>query len=293
MPSNNEQWNEMLDEMDKDKEANTFKKKFWQPPTDKEGTFIIRFLPPLKSKGEKKFYFSHMTHWMDKSSYECLKQTLVDKNGQEHTEEDCPICNYVQKLYRTSERNSEEWKVANDLRAKPRYDYRIIIRSSPDYQSDELKPQFYESGQKVYEMLYHIMKETEFGIIVDPFHGRDYNLVKKGKGRQAKYEQSLPAVTESPIYKDRETLDKVMKEAIKLNYSSLVEFVSKEEMTKALQAFINGESAPSTPKKASASSSEPAPDPEFAKEQLKEEKAATEVVKEKDEIEKILEDFQY
>jgi hypothetical protein len=290
----NEQWNDMLDEMDKDKEANTFKKKFWQPPTDKEGTFIIRFLPPLKSKGEKKFYFSHKTHWMDKASYECLKQTLVDKNGQEHTEEDCPICNYVQKLYRSSERNSEEWKVANDLRAKPRYDYRIIIRTSSDYQSDELKPQFYESGQKVYDMLYHIMKETEFGIIVDPFHGRDYNLVKKGKGRQAKYEQSLPAVTESPIYKERETLDKVMKEAVKLDYNSLVEFVSMIEMQKALEAFVNGETVP-TPKRASASTSEdPPPDSEFAgKEKAPASKAPASEEGKDAEIDKILEEFQY
>jgi len=55
-------WQEMLDEMDKDVHGS---RKYWQPPSDKEGTFTIRILPPLKNKGEKKFYFVHKVHWID------------------------------------------------------------------------------------------------------------------------------------------------------------------------------------------------------------------------------------
>ena len=114
--------------------------------------------------------------------------------------------------------------------------------------------------------------------------------MKKGKGRQAKYEQSLPSVTESPIFKDRETMDKVMKEAMKLDYNSLIEFSSSEVMTKALLAFVNGETTPVIPKRAEATpSQDPPPDPEFAGGGS----AAPETGKEKDEIDEILDEFTY
>jgi hypothetical protein len=116
------EWGDMLDEMQRDKEASAGTRKYWQPPSDKEGTFPIRILPPLRSKGEKKFYFKHQIHWVDRIPYECLGQDLVDKNGVAHKAEDCPICSFVKKLYRTSEKNTDGWKLAGELRAKDRYD---------------------------------------------------------------------------------------------------------------------------------------------------------------------------
>jgi hypothetical protein len=172
------EWTDMLDEMEHDKEATTSSRKYWQPPSDKEGTFPIRILPPLKVKGEKKFYFEHKIHWLDRVPYECLTQILVDKNGVEHKSEECPVCNYTRKLYKTSERNTDGWKLANELRAKVRYDYRIIIRNTPEIPSDETKPVFFETGSTIWDMLYHIMKETDYGIIIDPVKGRDFTLVK-------------------------------------------------------------------------------------------------------------------
>jgi hypothetical protein len=237
------EWGDMLDEMQRDKEASAGTRKYWQPPSDKEGTFPIRILPPLRSKGEKKFYFKHQIHWVDRIPYECLGQDLVDKNGVAHKAEDCPICSFVKKLYRTSEKNTDGWKLAGELRAKDRYDYRVVVRSTPEQQSDETKPVFFETGSTIFEMLFHIMKETDFGIIVDPKNGRDFNLVKKGLKRQSRYDQSLPSPNVSPIFPDAAKLKAMLDNAIKLDYSSLIEFTSAVEMDKGLHAYIGGEPA--------------------------------------------------
>lgn len=256
MSPQNSEWNDMLDEMQHDKEANTSLRKYWQPPSDKEGTFPIRILPPLKSKGEKKFYFEHKIHWIDRVPYECLNQDLIDKNGNLHKAEECPICNYVRKLYKISEKKSDGWILANDLRAKTRYDYRIIIRNTAELPSDETKPVFFETGSTIWEMLYHIMKETDFGIIIDPKNGRDFNIVKKGLKRQSRYEQSLPSTQVTPIFTDSVKIKAMLENALKMDYSSLVEFVSSEDIDKALRAYIGGEEKPITRPRATESTTD-------------------------------------
>lgn len=281
-----QEWRDMLDEMEHDKEQ-TSNKKYWQPPSDKEGTFPIRILPPLKSKGEKKFYFKHLIHWVDRVPYECLAQDLVDKNGKEHKGEECPICAFVKKLYRTSEKNSDGWKLAGELRAKTRYDYRIVVRDLPGTPSDETKPVFYETGNTVYDMLYHIMKETDFGIIVDPKTGRDFNLVKKGLKRQSRYDQSLPSPQVTPIFTDAEKLKTVLENANKLDYSSLIEFISPEDMDKSLRSYIGGD------KPVASSPRETKTDREFVPKQESKESSVTAGLPQdaEDQIDKILQEF--
>jgi hypothetical protein len=230
----NTAWKDMLDEMQKDKEALAGKSKYWQPPSDKEGTFPIRILPPIKPLGEKKFYFQHHVHWIDRTAFECLNQTLVDKAGKEHVAEDCPACQMSKRLYRNAERDTDEWKLAGELSAKPRYVYRIIIRGK----DDETLPEFYETGKTIFDMLYHIMTETEFGIIIDPKNGRDFNIVKKGVKRQARYEQSLPSATQTPIFKDAEKVRSVIDNAKKMIFNGLIEFVTYEHMDKAIKTYL-------------------------------------------------------
>ena len=291
MSAQDQDWKDMLDEMEHDKEATTSNRKYWQPPGDKEGTFPIRILPPLKQKAEKKFYFSHKIHWMDRVPYECLSQTLVDKNGVEHKEEECPICSYVKKLYRTSERGTDGWKLAGELRAKPRYDYRVIVRATPDQTSDETKPQFYESGEKLFGVLYHIMKETDYGVIIDPKNGRDFNLVKKGLKRQSSYEQSLPAASVTPIFTDPVKTKTAVENALKLDYSSLIEFVPTADVDKALRSYLGG--GDELPMKKVAK--DPQPDEEFKSTPASQTPAASPkpAADASDDIDKILEEFNF
>ncbi len=233
------EYQEMLDAIkaDKGKADSGGSRKYWAPPTDKEGTFPVRFLPPLKKLGEKKFYFDHKNHWIDGQAFECLNQTLVDKDGKLHEAEHCPACAMSKKMYKAADNNkkSDEWLLAGEFRQKQRYIYRIIERNS----SDETTPKFYETGTTIFNSLYHILTETDYGIIVDPKNGRDYNIVKVGKGRRANYDQSLPAANTSPIFSDAEKAKECITKAMEMSYNSLIEFVSAGVMERAIREYLD------------------------------------------------------
>lgn len=217
----------------------TGKRKFWSPDSKKEGTFPVRILPPLKQKGEKVFYFAHQTHWISGASYECLNQALVDKNGKLHESETCPVCQFVKKLYATAERDSDEWKLASSLRAKSRYIYRIVARDSENFKNEaEEVPLFYETGNIIFDIIYHVITETKFGVIVDPKNGRDFDIVKDGTGRQTRYNQSMPAAEVSPIFEDPQKLRLLFENAMKMDYNSLIEFVSYDFLEKELEESL-------------------------------------------------------
>ncbi len=231
------EFQELLEAMKKDKEG-TNKRKFWSPPSDKEGTYVIRFLPQVKKNGEKVFYFHHRAHWLNGNPYECPKQTITDKNGNLHEAEECPICKLVKKLYDTTDKESDEYKLAGSLKAQDRYIYRIVVRGS----EDEAQPVFYESGKKLFESLYHILTETDFGNIVDLKDGRDFNLVKKGTKRKSNYDTSTPSANVSMVFKSKEDLFKLITNLEAMpTFSSLIEFSSVESLKKALKEYISGE----------------------------------------------------
>jgi len=226
---------EMLAAMAEDKGG---KRKFWSLESKFEGTKTIRILPPLTKKGEKKFYFPHRVHWIDGQPYEALDQTIVDAEGNIiHEATVDPVQQYVKKLYRVAQKGSDEYKVAGALNAKQRYISRIIVRNSED-RSSELQPVFYEYGPTIYNMIYHIMTETDFGIIVDPKNGRDFNLTKVGTGRQSRYETSTPSATVSPIFSDAESLRTLFENAYKMDYVKLLEIPTAEQKQEALNEYL-------------------------------------------------------
>ena len=224
-------YDQMIEDMKKDKESGAGSKKFWNFKSSEEGTKNIRFLPPLVKNGEKFFYYTHKTHWVDGASFECL-----DQNTKGHQAEPCPICKVVQKLYKTAERGTPDWDLAGSLRAKDRKVSRIIVRGS----EDETQPVFYEYGSTIFDMLYNIITDSDFGNIVHPVNGRDYKLQKTGIGRNCKYGSSTPSAKESPIFADKEKIAAVLKNMDHMDYTSLFSYSSAKEMTDALNDFLNG-----------------------------------------------------
>ena len=232
----------MLVEMENDSKR-TFEKKFWSLPSDFEGTQKIRFLPQSKSLGEKVFYKKHRVHWLNGIPYECLAQTMVDKNGKLHEAEDCPICKYVKKLYAIAgdEKESEEKRIAGSISAKDRYIFRIIVRGKRDKDGNnaEAFPEFYEAGKTIFENLYLILKGGEYGNFLSIAEGRDYNLTKRGKGRNSKYDGSMPAANPSPVFTDKEQLQTLIKNISEMNFDKLIEFKPYNEVKEAVDSFIN------------------------------------------------------
>lgn len=213
--------------------------KFWRPGSDKQGKFPIRILPPMKKNGEKVFYFAHKTHFINGIPYECLNQTITDKDGNVHQATSCPVCNYVSKLYSSSERDSDEWKLAGELKARKRYVSRIIVRGK----EDEAEPEFYEYGIRIWDKLFNILTESDFGNILDPKNGRDFILHKTGTGRNSNYDSSVPSANTSPVFENKDDMVKAFSKATEMKYGDLVEMRSAEEMEKALISYIRGEAA--------------------------------------------------
>jgi hypothetical protein len=227
---------DLIENMKKDKDK---PKKFWTPASDKEGSYPLRILPRIKDKGEKLFYFHHRVHWINNVAYECLKQDIpYGKDGTLHESEKCPVCDFVQKLYSTSERDTEEWSLAGQLKAQDRFIYRVIVRGS----EDETKPVFYEAGKTVQEILFHIIAESDFGNITDLKNGRDFLLDKKGTKRMSNYKTSSPSAKETPVFTDVNKIRALIENMKQMDYSPLIEFSTFDQLKTVLLAFINDDS---------------------------------------------------
>jgi len=226
---------EMIGEMESDVKGR--KSATWQP---EEGETYVRILPPLKSKGEKKFWFTYNMNWVNRVGFIDTNQELVDKNGNLHSPEENPIQEFAQKLFNASERGSDEWALANSIRSKPRYVLRVVVRGS----DDKNKPVFWEIGKQMFQKIHDIIKNSKIGLsIIDPSSkGRDFIVVKKGSGLTTNYDNSQVDVETSPLAKTAEDLKEIFESAEKLDYNSLIEFRSVEEMRGAVRT-LTGEEA--------------------------------------------------
>lgn len=237
----NDDFQSMISEMENEKNASTFKSPYWKPAA--EGTYQLRIITPLKQFGEKLFYEKHKMHYLGQRGYYCLNQTLKDKNGNVHEPEQCPICAKSRALYNASTKGTEEWDLAGKLRAKDRYVCRVIVRgkTTADGQDDETKPEFWEFGTKIHGYFFDQIKLGEAGNFLSlKDEGRDYNLVKKGSGRNTDYSGSCLSMKQTPIFTDVEKLKKLLEYLPKMEYSQLVEFVSADELKNALNDMLNG-----------------------------------------------------
>lgn len=238
----------MIAEMENEDAAGKFVSKYWSPK--KEGVTKIRFLPQLKSFGEKLFYQKHMIHYINGRPYMCLSQTLTDKDGNLHEAETCPFCKKSKQLYSTSERDTPEWKLAGELRAKERFVSRIIVRGKQDNDGNdiEFKPEFYEFGSKIRDMIKAALTSGEYGQPFDLKAGRDFNLSKKGQKKNTDYSGSMFSGNQSPIFSESAKLKALLEELPKMNYNQLVEFESSESLEKVLREYLSDEPEEELPK---------------------------------------------
>ena len=243
----NEDFNSMLKEMEDEKNSGTFQSPYWKPAN--EGTYQLRIITPLKQFGEKLFYEKHKMHYIGNKAFYCLNQTLKDKNGNIHEAEACPICAKSKQLYNSSTKGTEEWKIAGDLRAKDRFVSRVIVRGkkTKEGEDDETKPEFWEFGTKIHGYFFDQIKLGEAGNFLSLKDGRDYNLVKKGTGRNTDYSGSCLSMKQSAIFTDTEKLKKLLEHLPQMEYSQLVEFSTAEDMKNAMNEALSEETAAENP----------------------------------------------
>jgi len=231
---NEQETRDMIAQMNEDVEGK--KRNVWTPPSNEEGTYTLRFLPPLKKLNEKIFYFRYRVSFLNGVPFLSLNQTMMDANGNEHMAELCPMEIESRKLFSSGEKGSPEWRLAAAIAPKYRYLYRIVLRGS----DDETQPMFYESGTLVFNKLYTILtsSDNQFGNIVDPIKGRDFRLIKSGVGRQSKYDNSMPSLESIPIFPDKERMQAMFENAENMLYSSLINFSPREQVEDAVNQIL-------------------------------------------------------
>lgn len=198
-------------------------RKFWRPTKPKT---TIRFLPPIKANGEKLPWMEHKVHWINSQPYECLNQTMVDKDGHMHQAEACPICKMAKALYNAKTDQSIE--LAKSISAKTRYVARIIAR---DEQMDS--PVFYELPFSIHNTLKTTILSQEWGSLVGPLDGRDFTIQKEGEGKFTKYDSSNFKPMTSKIFDDNAAMIQVLQKAKDMSYNSLVSFQDAETLRAA------------------------------------------------------------
>ncbi|MDR0676611.1 MAG: hypothetical protein LBF97_06195, partial [Elusimicrobiota bacterium] len=139
------------------------------------------------------------------------------------------------------QKECEEKTIAASISARDRYVSRVVVRGRKDEKGEdaEVIPVFYEYGKTIFEALLNFIKSGEFGNFLSVAEGRDFNLVKSGKGRNAKYAGSYLAGNQTPVFSDKEKLKKLLEELQKMDYKQLIEFTPLEDMKKALNEYFN------------------------------------------------------
>ena len=208
----------MISEVEKSEK----KSVFWRPTKQKT---TIRILPPIKANGEKLPFFEHRVHWINSQPYECLNQTTVDKDGAMHTACECPVCKMARALYNT--KTDEAVDLAKKITAKTRHVVRIIVRDDPEFAET---PVFYELPQSVYEKFKNAILSKEWGSLVGPLDGRDFDIVKGGEGIYTNYDSSSFKPMTSKISEDNSKIVEILTKAKEMSFNSLINFKSADEI---------------------------------------------------------------
>lgn len=237
----------MLSEIEQEDKAGKGQSLYWKPKND--GITKIRFIPPLqKVFGEKIPYERHRVHYVNSKMYFCLNQTLKDKDGNIHEACACPICQKSKQFYNSSERGSEDWQTAGDLRAKDRFVSRVIVRGKTDSDGKDAEsaPEFYEFGTKIRDLIVAAAQSGEYGNPFDLKSGRDFSLSKKGAGKNTDYSGSMFSGNQSAIFTSGDVRAKILDlfERLKtMSYSQLVSFESYDTLSRTLRDYLNGENS--------------------------------------------------
>ena len=187
----------------------------------KQGKNVRRILWP---KGDSDIFYSegflHFNLGEDGNTVVTCPKTFGSK-------ERCPICEYVEELQKS--KNKEDAKLASKLKATRKIYVNTISRDD-----DEETPKVLPIGVTVLKGLLEAICDPDYGDITDPDEGRDVTITRKGEGMKTEY--SVLIKPKASIVSDELSASEIEDEMTDLD--SLFVKKSYEE----LQDVLNGES---------------------------------------------------
>jgi len=171
-----------------------------------DGRNVIRILPEVKTM---EFFFQtvgkHVLPPDGKKWFYCPKFSSEGKL-------ECPICEYVEELYKSGDKASKE--LAGKLRVK-----RSFWMNAIDRDHENLGVQIFTPGVMVFNSISSMISDPEYGDIYDIEEGIDLIVEKSGKGIDTEYNVK-PKRASSPLHEDPNIVKKWLDQAKDL---SLVE----------------------------------------------------------------------
>jgi hypothetical protein len=182
-----------------------------------DGRNIIRILPQV---GKMEYFFQtvgrHMIPPDGKKFFYCPKFTSEG-------EKDCPICEYVEELYKTGDKVNKA--LASELRVKRMFWMNVIDRAN-----EKSGPQIYTPGVTVFGAVSSLIGDPDYGDIFDLEDGIDLIIEKSGKGLDTEYQVKTKR-SSTPLSDDPAMVKKWITVAKDLSY---VEVSNDKEEDKEL-----------------------------------------------------------
>jgi len=179
---------------------------FW---TAKAGRNQIRILPEV---GEMGFFFQSVgKHFMPPDR----KKTIYCPKFTSDGELDCPVCDYVDELYKSGDKAAKE--LAGELRVKKSFWMNIIDRSN-----EKAGPQIYTPGVTVFSAISSLIGDPDYGDIYDVEEGLDIVVEKTGEKLDTEYQVKTRRQS-TPLSEDPELVEKWLKDAKDISYVEVSE----------------------------------------------------------------------
>jgi hypothetical protein len=190
-----------------------------------DGRNIIRILPAV---GEMEFFFQevgkHNLPPDGKKSFYCPKFTSGGNL-------ECPICDYVDELYKSGDKVNKE--LASKLRVR-----RMFWMNAVDRGNAKAGPQVYTPGVTVFGTIASLIGDPDYGDIFDPTDGTDLIIEKSGKELDTEY-QVKPKRTSTPLSDDEDEMKKWLKDAKDLSFVEVSDDPEEDaELSKGHAVFV-------------------------------------------------------
>jgi hypothetical protein len=197
------------DEYRKDHEEASRRSETFKFP---EGTTMIRL---VLGAGGSKPYQKYAAHYVPRPSSngkdDESKAAVLCKHF--YNGENCPVCEYVEMLTDSGSKKNQAF--ADDIRLSIRYLFQGIVRKK-DNISGIVR---FNMSNRAYTSLLGILNDSEYGVITDPYEGRDIKVIRKGMDRSTEYTfnprlKVTPLVSNDEGEPDEEAIDELMEARI-------------------------------------------------------------------------------
>jgi hypothetical protein len=197
---------------------------FWAPQT---GRNVIRVLPET---GDMTFFFQQVGKHVLSEDGKKYKYCPAFTSEGEH---ECPICDYVDSLYKAGDKGSKA--IADKLRVKKMFWMNVVTRK--DDGSTE-GPFLYTPGVTVFNEMSSIIGDPDYGDFTDPDNGFDLIITREGEKMNTKYHVKARR-NSSQISADADQQEKFIESCKDLSYVMLTDDPDEDkELTKGKAVWI-------------------------------------------------------